>query len=435
MGRYLEQYDATPESERWRLVRAWIFNEPLPFTAELRAERPVLAMPELVLATRYADCVEILRNYTLYTVALYKPKQGPYWMAQDDTAEHWREKSVMRSLLDREDIPAIRSYVAAKTAQLLSAADGSLDAVDGLTRAVPIALVQDWFGFTDSDPKALQRWSYWNQMDAFWNQPFDSIAVADPQHVVAERERTSKELAAYLTALAARRAVEVGIETTLAARLLRAAADFVKRQLGTAKPGPTDPLARILTLSFSGALKLPVERAVLNIGGLLIGAVETTSHCVVNALDVLMQDPERLAAARAAALADDPTGFDGYIWEALRFKPAFPYFFRTASAETALSRGTPFETAVPSGRTVLALTHSGMFDETAFTTPERFDATRPFGNVFTFGMGLHECLGRAVGSVMIPEIARQALRLPNLSTGPVDRKGGPVPESWEWQWG
>ena len=72
----------------------------------------------------------------LFSVALYKPKQGDYWMDEDDTAVHWREKSIMKAILDREDIPAIRSYVADKAAALLSAAGGSIDAVMGLTRAV-----------------------------------------------------------------------------------------------------------------------------------------------------------------------------------------------------------------------------------------------------------------------------------------------------------
>ena len=78
----------------------------------------------------------------IFSVALYKPKQGDYWMAQDDTAVHWREKSIMRAILDREDIPDIRTFVAHKAAELLAAAGGSMDAVPGLTRAVPLALVQ-----------------------------------------------------------------------------------------------------------------------------------------------------------------------------------------------------------------------------------------------------------------------------------------------------
>jgi hypothetical protein len=146
MPAYLQRFDATPEARRWPMVRGWIFKDPLPFFAELRRNRPILVMPEVTLAARFDDCTDILRRYDLFSVALYKPKQGDYWMAQDDTAQHWREKSVMKAILDFGDILAIRAWVATKAAGLLSAANGSIDAVAGLTRAVPLALVQEWFG-------------------------------------------------------------------------------------------------------------------------------------------------------------------------------------------------------------------------------------------------------------------------------------------------
>jgi hypothetical protein len=56
MASYLQRFDATPVAQRWPLVRGWIFGEPLPFFAELRRDRPILAMPELTIATRYDDC-------------------------------------------------------------------------------------------------------------------------------------------------------------------------------------------------------------------------------------------------------------------------------------------------------------------------------------------------------------------------------------------
>jgi len=103
----------------------------------------------------------------------------------------------MRSILDFEDIPAIRTYVGEKAASLLAAAGGSIDAVPGLTRAVPIALVQDWFGFSHSDPEKLRRWSYWAQLDTFWNQPFDAIGWPDPTRIHAEAKATGLEMVAY----------------------------------------------------------------------------------------------------------------------------------------------------------------------------------------------------------------------------------------------
>ena len=99
-----------------------------------------------------------------------------------------------------------------------------------------------------------------------------------------------------------------------------------------------------------------------------------------------------------------------------------------------MGRGEAYETPIPKGTTVLAVTHSAMFDPKALSHPDDFDPTRGMGNQFHFGLGLHECLGRAIGRVMIPEIVRQSLRLDGLSVGPIDRKGGPVPEFWQWRW-
>src|SRR5690606_11039643 len=139
------------------------------------------------LVTRHADCTEILYRYDLFSVGHYAPKQGDDWMAHDDTPTHWRDKSVMRAVLDREDIPRIRAWVGKEAACRRHAGDGALEAVEGLTRAVPLALVQRWFGFEGSDVAELGAWSYWNQMDAFWNQPFYQGDYGDPAAIVAER--------------------------------------------------------------------------------------------------------------------------------------------------------------------------------------------------------------------------------------------------------
>jgi cytochrome P450 len=412
MPSYLERLDAAAPADRWRLARGWLYGEPLPFFAELRAKRPVLVLPELTLVTRYADCSLIFRRYDTFGVDLYKPKQGGYWMAQDDTAEHWREKSIMKSILDPEDIPAIRAYVGQKAAERLKAAGGAMEVVAGLTRAVPVDMVQDWFGYDGANPHDLMEWSYWNQQDAFHNQPFDAIAVPDPGAIVRHRELSDLALAAYLAGLIAARTVE-----------LKTGADR------------KDSVTRLLKLSFSGALKFSVEQVLSNVGGLLIGAVETTSHCAVNALEVLFSRPDELAKARDAAQAADPTAFDGYVYEALRFKPAFPYFFRTCHAPTTLAGGDEFATVIPPGATVLAVTHSAMFDEHVFDAPEAFIPTRARGDEFTFGQGLHECLGLHIGQVMIPEIVRQCLLLPGLApVGAPDYRGGSTPEAYQLRW-
>lgn len=412
MDSYLETIEQTPSAQQWPLVRKWMDEEPLALYEEFREFRPVLELPELTIVTRFSDCSSVLRQHDVFSVALYKPKQGDYWMAQDDTATHWREKSIMRSVLDIEQLADIRRFVAETASSLLRDAQGSIEAVNGLCRAIPIALVQERFGFDESDPKDLFEWSYWNQYDAFHNQPFDSVVVDDPELIVANRKAANDRMGAYLVELIQRRAAEL--------------------QAGKVN---NDPATRLLKLSMSGALDFDLPRVIQNVGGLLIGSVETTSHAAINALAGLLERPEILSQAVAAAANNDAREFDGYVFEALRFDPAFPYFFRVCEKTAQLAAGTDYARDITPGTTVMAITHSAMFDATAFPDPKRFNPTRPETNTFHFGHGLHECLGRHIGREMIPEIVRQVLLLPGVhAAGPVDKKGGPVPECYPLKW-
>lgn len=414
MGTYLDRLDALSAKDRWPYVRRMIFEEPLPFLAELRAERPLIVLPQLTLATSYADCVKILSRPDDFGVDLYVPKQGGYFMAQDDTAVHWREKSVMRSLLDVEDVPAIRAWVAKTTRGLLDNAAGQIELVRAVTRGVPVALVQDWFGFSGSDPEKLIEWSYWNQQDAFWNQPFDSVVPGiDQVAIVRSRERANVMMALYLGRLVLKRRFAVGLGSDA-----------------------NDPVTRLVKLYVSDATRMGLRQVILNVGGLLIGAIETTSHGVCNALVTLAADPSRLQAARTAAASDDPTDFDGHLFEALRFNPAFPYFFRTCHRPTTLAAGTRYATLIGPETTVLAVTQSAMFDPAGFDDPDRFDPTRNPASSFTFGHGHHSCLGRHIAAVMLPEIARQILRRDDLDLGAgPDFQSGAVPQEWQIRYG
>ena len=413
MKSYLQKIEKTSVDKRWRKIRKWIYAEPFELYEEMRQSRPILELPEVTLVARFSDCVGVLRQYDAFTVALYKPKQSSFWMSQDDTAQHWREKSIMRSILDREQLADVRQYVADKASSLLQKAEGKIEAVNGLSRAVPIAFVQERFGFDESDPKDIAEWSYWNQYDAFHNQPFDSIVVKDPEAVVANREAAAQGLGAYLANLIQRRAAE-----------LKAGKDN------------NDPATRLLKLSLSGALaEFDLTRVGSNVGGLLIGTVETTSHAIINALEWLFEHPGILSQAVSAAAKDDPSEFDGYVFEALRFNPPFKYFFRLCEKETQLATGTDYAHTIKPGTIVLPLMHSAMFDETVFPDPKTFNPTRSQKNTFHFGYGLHECLGIHIGYQMVPEIARQVLLLPGVkAVSQVKKKGGPFPEIYRLKW-
>lgn len=417
---YLEQYDAAPEADKFRLVRRWLDTEPLPFFKELREQRPILVTPECTLVTRFDDVREILQLYKIFTVKPYVPKMDNYLMAHDDDALHTREKSLMQFMLNRDDLPKVRTMVADIAGSILNNANGNIEVVNRFCRMVPATLVQQYFGLTGAKREDLIEWSYWNQYDTFHNHPFDLLSPEMSKQIVDRHNETSKKLGDYITMLIAKRFLAVKAEKLTFSTIIKLQDDIVTRMLRT---------------GFAKESDFDIKRLGVNAGGLLIGAIETTSQAVAQILQYIFQHPQWLSAATAAAQKADPTEFDGIVWEALRFVPISSYLFRLTASEYTIAKGTDHETTVRPGTYVLPVTQSAMFDERAFESPEEFIPHRNWYHYFHFGFGDHECLGRYVGMVMIPEMVRQVLLKKSIAPqGNIDYKSGPFPESYTLSW-
>ncbi|MFG1236392.1 cytochrome P450 [Xanthobacter autotrophicus DSM 597] len=402
---YLDKLAAVRPAERWPLVRGWISSEPRPFFAELRAHAPVYETSEVTLVAKRADVIEILSVPKVFTVDLYKPKMGDFMLAMDETVVNYRDKSVMPAILAWDDLPKIRAAVAEVADEALNAAGSEIEAVQKLARLVPLRIVQRVFGIKGPDADLLD-WSYANQMDQFNNLPYDDRPDADAIHQAAEDSRV--KLRALFAALIPARIAEI--------------------KAGTA---PDDSLTRILSLNLPAADHFGMDRVVINIGGLLIGAIETTAEAAINALAELFARPEVLSDARAAARAGDDAVFDGYVWEALRFSPIVAFMFREAAATYTLARGSAREKVLGKGTVVLPLSLSAMFDPDFVPEPDAFKPDRPFHTYLHFGYGHHECLGRYVGGTMIPEIVKRVLLRPAARPlAPVDMAGTPFPQTY-----
>jgi cytochrome P450 len=361
-------------------------NSPLEFFTELRESRPILKTPQCTLLALHDDVVDALLQPSVFTVQLYEEKMGTYLMAQDDTPVHFREKAIMQTMLNRDDLPKIREFVGKTARDILDAApDGKIDAVNELTRRVPIALVQEYMGFDGIEPAKIARWSLFNQWNTFHNQPFDDNE--NPADIQAKTQAVNAELGAYL-------------------------GELVPRRIAAIKKGDQrdDIVSRLLRVSLPQSVGFPMERLVRNIGGLLIGTIETTSQATAQALQQLFRRPEMLAKARA--VVNDPAKFDGFAFEALRFDPISPYLFRRAAKDYVIARKSTRETTIEAGTIVLPLVLSAMFDPTAHAEPMEFRPDRSLNKMFHFGFGLHECLGRYIGEVMVPEIIRQVVLRP-----------------------
>jgi cytochrome P450 len=420
MTSYLEQYDAATDADRPYLARRWMDTEPLPFFKELREKRPILITPKFTLITRFDDCREILNMPKVFTVEPYVSKMGDYLMMHDDDALHTREKSLMQCMLNRDDLPAVREMVAKVGKEILDNANGNIEIVNTYCRMVPATLVREYFGLTGAKRSDLIEWSYWNQYDTFHNQPFDLLPPEKSQSIIDRHNETSKKLGKFIVELIARRTVQVKAEEITLSTLVRLDDDIVTRMLRTDYPKQ---------------LNFDIKRLGINAGGLLIGAVETTSQAVAQVVQYLMQHPEWLAKAKTAAQQENTKEFDGMVWEALRFVPITPYLFRTTASDYTAAKGTGHETVLHAGTYVLPVTLSASFDERAFESPDEFIPQRNYYNYCHFGFGSHECLGRYVGGVMIPEMVRQVFLRQNIAAkAPIDYKSGPFPEQYNLSW-
>ncbi len=123
------------------------------------------------------------------------------------------------------------------------------------------------------------------------------------------------------------------------------------------------------------------------------------------------------------------------VWEALRFLPITPYLFRKLSRDCVIAKGTERETCIAKGENVLVLTQSAMFDSYAYDQADEFKAERNWYHYFHYGFGSHECLGKYVGMVMIPEMVRQVILRDDVrATAEMDYKEGPFPEDYPLAW-
>ena len=403
---FLDTLDALPDADvagRTGLFFQSLHDDWRSLFAELRAKRPVLTLPTMTVLARWADVVDMLSRNGTFQVP-YRPHMdpsvGPFMMGRDDTELNWRDKSVMRTLLQWGDLPGIRSVAADVAKQALANASGSVDIVATVSRLVPLRIVQRCFGFPGPDDATMLAWSRATQADMFHN------LVNDPAVLAA--------------------CIDAGTQMRAWVRPFLAG-----RQPWAAAAGD-DTVSRLLRLTATGLTGMETESVVTNVCGLLVGAIETTSQAIVNATEQILLHDEWRQRAIAAAASSDPTAIDPIVWEALRFNPMTSLVIRVAGSAGVVAPSSPYETPIPAGRVVAAGIGSAMFDPGVFPDPDSFQE-RPRRLYMHTGFGAHECLGAFVGDAMVPETVRQILRLPNIRLLPgaqsqVDMAGGPFAE-------
>jgi cytochrome P450 len=122
--------------------------------------------------------------------------------------------------------------------------------------------------------------------------------------------------------------------------------------------------------------------------------------------------------------------------EAARFSPYPPYTWRYCTQDYMIAAGTKRQRVIPEGALVVPLLLGAMFDGEVVADPNAFRPGRPESDYLNFGHGLHACIGRTLGEMLMVEMVRGVLALPGIRRAPgqaghpTSGKAGTIPEGY-----
>jgi cytochrome P450 len=362
-----------------------------PLFTLLRKTFPILVIGKRALVTRHPDVVEVLSRDTDFTIAEINEARinacdGPFILGMDRSPQYDTESAILRETVRHDDLERIRGLVRQNANDMVATAlpAGQIDVVNGLARVVAMRTVDSYFGIPAPDNSvSMMGWMRDIFHDIFANPTSDPI-------VHQQALRSSEQLRHHMDQVIA------------------------TRKANLHEPDqPDDVLGRLLLLQNPAHAWLDDRSVRRNLGGMILGAVDTTSKFATLAIDELLRRPTGLAGARGAASAGDMPLVRNYVYEAVRFNPHHPAQVRFCNRETELAAGTPRARRISAGTMVYVATLSAMFDPEVFIEPLAFRADRQT-EYLHFGFGMHRCFGLAINGVQIPEIVAALLRLPNL---------------------
>ena len=149
---------------------------------------------------------------------------------------------------------------------------------------------------------------------------------------------------------------------------------------------------------------LSFTELVATVRAFLIAGNDTTAAGIANLLHVLATH-EGLADALYPKVDDERT-MTRFVEEVLRLNPPVHGLFRTAMQDVEIGG-----TLIPAMAQVCVMFASANYDEKVFADPEKLDIDRPnVGANLTFGAGIHKCVGIALARMEVKVAAQEIIR-------------------------
>ena len=374
-----------------------------------------LGLFKIAVVTRHDLVVDVLERDSNFTVKEINAKKmashkGGFFLGMDKSNPQFnRERDYVRKSAQKEDVEMIRSFIRKSADEICDRVQpfGKIDVVQTLNYAVLTQLMGHYFGVPAPVEAQMKRWQRTMFYDLFLN-----FTNNEKKHGLAVN--SGKERSAWVVGLIAER----------------------KRDMKEGKVLEDNLLNRLIQLQ-----QLPEyawvddDTICRNIGGLLTGIQETTSKAVIFALQELFKRPAELKGAIEVSKVRDMDKVKGYVYEALRFNPVQAGVLRFSVSKQYIQGSGRKRYKIKGNRTLVTLTSSAMFDPTTFPDPKKFNPERD-SRYMNWGFALHECYGKYINSVTIPELVAAVLRLENvrLVKGSLGRgaglKEGPFPNNY-----
>ncbi len=275
-----------------------------------------------------------------------------------DPPEHTRLRGLVGRAFTPRQVAQLRPRIRAIANRLIDeAADaGEVDLVATFCHALPLEVLCEMVGIEAEDRALFERWT-----DVV-SSAFSAVIPAGSR---AKIEQAIVEFDAAASDLIERRRRARSNETLLDALI---AVEEAGERLSN-----VELRALILNLLFAGH--------------------DTTKSLLANALWTLVSHPDELAKLRA-----EPGLVASAVEEVARYETPIPSIPRIATADLEIAG-----VAVPAGAYVALSIPSANRDPRRFDDPDRFDVTRNDSRHFTFGHGVHHCVGAAIARAEIQE--------------------------------
>jgi len=175
--------------------------------------------------------------------------------------------------------------------------------------------------------------------------------------------------------------------------------------------------------------ELPLEDLPGQVAGLVLAEMVLAKAFVYAVHEVLSRESAREAVLEC--VGPDPQACPPgevlevlrcHALEALRFRPAFPALPRYCIREAVLGPGTPYETGIPAGASLVLSLITAAHDPEVVERPAVFSAARfAAGNPqrramldLVFGAGVHNCVGRFKAQSALPLMLGALFRMPGF---------------------